>query len=1251
MNEAVTLPVPLMLAAVCPLPHDESAWESVLTELLAEAGIGGEHHGGDVWLCVAPSGVTDRLHAALTAACAATGLPVPRECPLDACADTGEALRALARGMADGGAACAVLLLDGASGRDVWLVGRGPDVRRARRLAAVTPVEAEGLFCAELEEDGHGWRLGAARADWRQSLLAAGRAPFSSRDEVREAALRELAQRGVWLGRGEAAPLAVMCCGQGSVWPGMGRELYDQFPAARTAMDRLAAVADWDVLALLDEKDEEKIGLTRWQQPYLFLLEYAQWSHLQSLGLRPSLMCGHSLGELIALCLAGVYEPETAWYILDTRAQHMAELEARATRETGMMAVHAEARLIDEARRLWPALYVSNYNTPRQYIVSGPRDMLMEARRYFRKQRLPAIMLNVSLAFHHPGMRVLRDMSLRRLNALPMQSPRLPLLSCVTTGFYPATQHEICHYIADLDENAVRWVECVQQMRQRDGIRHFVELGPQDTLCGLVADIEPRALCLSAARKGREAEGLRRTCAALYALGHLSAAGVAAHAARQKSVPTAAVAPAASAASPAEDQAPLGPLARRVVALLEEVAGLTPGSVTPQWDLRYDLSLRSSRFPLLVQQLENVLGRGVSFEDLMGVQTVGDLLAAVGLAAAMPGDTSSDRSATLPEARGDALDRPPFVRYAASADGKPAPAPWDPESRGPGLRQGGLVAAWGRDGTRLARLLEGVAALGQTLVVPADCLAACAHLERLGCVVRCPRDADPDLSGMAGGLPPGEQGDTANFQDPDTFWRDVLREAAACGQPLSGCLLDTGEGDGQAERAAVEEALSRQDSPRSVWRWQICLLRPDTAENFVGGAREDASDGWRKLGILEDGLPPLPREWGDMFAREVCLARERRVLWARAGALRAILPLSAQEARLLAQPWRERPERFPGLYAPAGRERATSGRDFLLCGEFSRYARPWLAECGGRPGEQLPELPVSQALRALLDGACLYFPWLTANGLCDVRCGAPLPLPPGVTREVRLDVRAQSWLRQDGVMTRMCRCRLEARELADNGRHTDRWAALLDGMALLGREAAVLPPLWESGAGASENFSADGRAELSAFYDRRHVGETSRLLAERLPDGADFVPGGDGASPGRTLRFALKAWNGIAPEDVSGYTGFLRLIDAVEQGAWWTQERLFPADGGAWRLTGIGFIRFGQADARRAGILELRCGWRTDRLRRFDAQLCDADGMPLVTLNQMEFERDMTAAAVAAPRIAAGAGEAPGTVCENAAQE
>lgn len=1206
MKQIVALPVSLVLVAARSLSsteEDPPACFSALAEEAAAFREGLAHR--DIWWCAStPSAESERLCAALTAACTAAGLPQPQTRRLSAGSrEVTEQLCELSEALSESLAGCVFFHHEKDGQPVIWLLGRGTDTRRARALAELTPLTVEGIISAELMESGGISRLGACRADWRESLLAVGRAPFAADMQVRQAALRELGQRGVWLGAGQAVPLAVMCCGQGNVWPGMGRELYDQFPAARAAMDRLAAVADWDVLSLLDERDEEKIGLTRWQQPYLFLLEYAQWSHLASLGLTPSLMCGHSLGELIALCLAGVYAPETAWYILDTRAQHMAELEARATRETGMMAVHAEAELIEEARRLWPALYVSNYNTPRQYIVSGPRDMLLEARKHFRKQRLPAIMLNVSLAFHHPGMRVLRDMSLRRLNALAMQAPRLPLLSCVTTGFYPQRQREICEYIADLDENAVRWVECVRQMWERDGIRHFVELGPQDTLCGLVTDIEPRSLCLSASRKGNEAEGLRRTCAQLHALGHLPVAGLKAHAARWGGAALPTAGQASPAPQPAAAMPPLGPLARRIIALLEETAGLPAGSVTPQWDLRYDLSLRSSRFPLLVQQLEEVLGRSVSFEALMGVLTVGDLLAAVGLAAPSP---AADGQATVRTAPADALDRRPFLRYAVDGEGHWHPAAWDPVSQGPGVRPGGAVLVWSGDGQRAARLLEGLAALGQTLIVPPACEAACRRLERLGCTVRCP-------------VPPAETEEAVSAADALRAGLTLLHET---GTPLSGCLL-LDLPDTEAEEQALD--VLRGHGGEDFWIRRARTLQPEDLEAFTAAVVRKAAGDPPMMGMLEDGLSPLAQEWGDMFAREILLASEPAVLWARADCIGNLLPQEAREAGLRLQPWRERPEVFPGLFARQLPPQTASGRDFLLSGEFSRYARPWLATCGGRPGADHPCLPASQALRSLLDGARMAFPWLCPNGLCDVRLGEPLPLPPGITRETRLDIRARSWLWQDGVMTRMCHCRLEACDLTVNGRHTDRWLPVMEGMALLGRAAAALPALWEGGSSADADEAWTGRDDgLAGFYERRATGAPSRLLERMLPDGSPFQAGGDSDDTLPTLRFALNK-DVVAPEGFSGYTSLLRLVDAVEQGAWLAQEALLAADVSSWKMTGIGFIRFAGSDGGLPAVLELRCGWRTERLRRFDAQICDAGGVPLLTLNQMEFERILPA--------------------------
>ena len=127
----------------------------------------------------------------------------------------------------------------------------------------------------------------------------------------------------------------------------------------------------------------------------------------------------------------------------------------------------------------------------------------------------------MSLAFHHPSMRVLRDISLRRLSALEMYPPTRPMLSCINVDFYPGDSASTCTHIADLDENSVRWTECVQAMWNREGIRYFLELGPQDTLCSLVTDNEPGAKCLTVGRKGKEVEGMRQACAHLYSLGYL----------------------------------------------------------------------------------------------------------------------------------------------------------------------------------------------------------------------------------------------------------------------------------------------------------------------------------------------------------------------------------------------------------------------------------------------------------------------------------------------------------------------------------------------------------------------------------------------------------------------------------------------------------------------------------------------------------------------------------------------------------
>ncbi|MDY3809328.1 acyltransferase domain-containing protein [Desulfovibrio sp. PG-178-WT-4] len=1098
----------------------------------------------------------------------------------------------------------------------------------AGQEAAPDELALDGVRYVDLRQNGLKWRLAGVNPLWRQDLVGLGASPDA-------AAVSALEARGLWLAPAVAAPpLAVMCCGLGSVWPGMGRELYDSFPAARAAMERIAAVADWDVLALMDETDVEKISLTRWQVPYLFLLEYAQWSQFVSLGLAPALMCGHSLGELIALCFAGIYEPEVAWYILDTRAAHMAELEAKATRETGMMAVHADADVIEEARKTWPALYVSNYNTPRQFILSGPREVLLEARKSMRKRRIPAIMLNVSLAFHHPSMRVLRDLSLRRLNALEMRAPRLPMLSDITTGFYPQDQPSICRYITDLDENSVRWVEGVRAMWERDGIRHFLELGPQDTLCGLVGDIEPRALCLSAGRKGRETEGLRQACARLYALGHLPRAAIRARAAAAKREGPAlsaslGTAPAGAARSAADSFS--GPVSGQmgiVLEVLAEASGRPVKDLRPEMDLRYDLALRSSRFPLIIQEAEQRLGLSVNFEDLLQVSTIGDLARALTGTRADAQTGMKREAGTAAPAPGYARrrQRAPLCRFAPGAsrargaeggDVPPGSPPLsslslDPCGQGLPLRRGDVLALCVFDPDLLPGLLSGLAPLGCTLALPGELLEICAPLAKAGsrltslALPAAGEDGKPDAESLRAALCrlAGEEG-----RVDGVFFAPAPGDAAAFSL-LEDCL-----------RPALNHGL----------RYACCFSRPPLTPETVEKALADggplagrlavlAREGGfacRAVVLLDDGQGTGPSELGDMLARELLRGDSERVIWARESVL---YPGRAPRGPRLV----ERPEFFPLVFPDPQPPLRPTATLFQGACQFSRFADPALAVHGGGAGNALgtatPWLPVSRALQALLEGSRLLLPWLAVTGLSDVRFHESPLLPPGVTRECRLSVEARPWLMHDRVMTRMCRADLAVRELTENGRRMDHYSPVAEGMVLLAAASGEVPPLWPA-AGPDDASRADAATdgdhdELAAFYDALGLSAPWRLLS------------GFAALPGGMYRAALAVPEApIAPEGNWGYTDCLHMVEGIVQAASLALSRqrdnvAMAAELRRWRLNAAGFIRFGgERGARGPWRLQLRRSWADDKLLRFDAQISDARERVLLTLHHLEFDR------------------------------
>ena len=189
-------------------------------------------------------------------------------------------------------------------------------------------------------------------------------------------ALRSWAQQGIFLSREDqpVLPLALVFPGQGYHYAGMGRELYESFPVIKEWMDRAAAAADFDLLHLLFHDQEENLQKTRWQQPALFALEYAMARYLMSLGIHPVAMAGHSLGELTALCLAGVYSLEDGFRIVNKRAICMDKAAAMDVDPGVMAAVDAPLDLLQEMLQGQEEVYISNINAPNQVVLSGKTE-------------------------------------------------------------------------------------------------------------------------------------------------------------------------------------------------------------------------------------------------------------------------------------------------------------------------------------------------------------------------------------------------------------------------------------------------------------------------------------------------------------------------------------------------------------------------------------------------------------------------------------------------------------------------------------------------------------------------------------------------------------------------------------------------------------------------------------------------------------------------------------------------------------
>jgi [acyl-carrier-protein] S-malonyltransferase len=272
----------------------------------------------------------------------------------------------------------------------------------------------------------------------------------------------------------------------------MGKEIHDQYPAAREVFDRAEGLLEMPLRKLCFEGPLDELTLTRNLQPAVTTVNLAILAILEELGFGAAAVAGHSLGEYSALFAAGVLSLEDTLQLVKVRG---ALMDQAAQKYPGTMAAvmglspeQLEAILAGLQAR--GAIGAANFNTPEQTVISGSKPLVEEASRLVAEQGGKAVPLAVSGAWHSPLMQEALAAFQDALAPVAFQAPRCPIYLNVT-GQATKDPVQIKEIMGRQIGSSVRWRQIVQGL-QADGFTQFVEVGPKKVLLGLVRKCLPK---------------------------------------------------------------------------------------------------------------------------------------------------------------------------------------------------------------------------------------------------------------------------------------------------------------------------------------------------------------------------------------------------------------------------------------------------------------------------------------------------------------------------------------------------------------------------------------------------------------------------------------------------------------------------------------------------------------------------------------------------------------------------------------
>ena len=274
--------------------------------------------------------------------------------------------------------------------------------------------------------------------------------------------------------------------GQGAQFSGMGKDLYDAYPQARTMMQRANEILGFSLTDVMFEGSDEDLRQTRVTQPAIFLHSIVAARLMTTL--RPDMVAGHSLGEFSALVAAEALAWEDGLRLVSQRAQAMQE--ACELQPGTMAAVLAltDDKVAEVCDSLNDIVVAANFNCPGQVVISGSLSGIDTACKALKEAGAKrALKLPVGGAFHSPLMQPAAERLQAAIMATTFHTPKCPVYQNVSAKA-ETCKDTIQRQVLEQLTSPVRWTQSVQQMIA-DGATTFYEFGPGDVLKGLIRKI------------------------------------------------------------------------------------------------------------------------------------------------------------------------------------------------------------------------------------------------------------------------------------------------------------------------------------------------------------------------------------------------------------------------------------------------------------------------------------------------------------------------------------------------------------------------------------------------------------------------------------------------------------------------------------------------------------------------------------------------------------------------------------------